>query len=156
MPLLTSAEADFTIIIFTIFWGIIIETRFVSKWTIIFNAVPLITLLSTIDFADETILFLIGYALGSIVLALCVPQHQEIKQLVGAKGYGSLSLSFFIVQFVKITPQVGSIPKIELTSQLTNMPKIELTSQVIILWVIIAVGVYFLWWRYKKWKDSST
>ena len=70
MPLLTEPSADLIIILFTILWGIVIETHFVSRWTILFNVVPLVTLLSSIDMGDTLVIALIGYAVGSIVLAL--------------------------------------------------------------------------------------
>ena len=125
MAYLTPQQADLLVILFTIFWGIIIETRFVSRWTILFNVVPLVTLLSSVDMQPDLMYFLVGYAMGSIGLAF-IPKQQNLKQLVGAKGYGSLSLSIWIFK------------------------PTNLTVEVIIIWIIFAVIVYVLWWKIRK------
>lgn len=125
MAILTEYSGDLLIILFTIFWGIVIETRFVTRHTIWFNVVPLIVLLSTIelDFGDELTYGLIGYAVGSIALSM-IPRQQEIKQLVGAKGYGSLSLALFIFRPDEYPLEVS-----------------------LGVWVAIAIAVYVTWWR---------
>ena len=124
MPLLSEPFGDLFIILFTIFWGIVIETRFVTRHTIWFNVVPLVVLLSTIELnLDDVLTYgLIGYAIGSIGLSM-VPKKQKIKQLVGAKGYGSLSLSLFIFRPSEFPLEVS-----------------------LAIWIVFAVVVYAVWW----------
>ena len=125
MPLLTSQEGELFVILFTIFWGIVIETKWVSRTTILFNVVPLVTLLSSVDMQFDLMYFLIGYTLFSIAFVF-IRKNQDVKQLVGAKGYGSLSLSIWIFK-----------------------PS-NLTFEVLVVWAVFAVIVYVLWWKFRK------
>ncbi|UVS68661.1 hypothetical protein NWT39_12240 [Nitrososphaera viennensis] len=128
MPILDPTQGAILVAIFTIFWGIIVESWFVSRWTIIFNVVPYIVMLATIELA-EWAGFLGMYLLLSIIVAL-VPEHQNLKQLFGAKGYGSLALVLTVI---------GSAN----------------SNLVYLLWLIISAPVYVAWWRVRIWKENN-
>lgn len=143
MPLLTQDQAEIGVVLFTLFWGIIVETHFVGRWTIIFNVVPLLVFLSTVDMTELLQYVLIGYAIASIVVAVWGKrffgnhkrEYNVTKQLFGAKGYGSLSASILIIQ------------------QQNNNPDFDLMT--LVLWIGIAIPTYALWYRYNRWHTKK-
>jgi hypothetical protein len=135
MPVLTSFEGELGVALFTIFFGIVVESRFASKWTILFNVVPLLFLLSSVDLPQTIEYIFVGYSFVSIALAFAVGEtlfkrkreaYNNLKQLVGAKGYGALTLA------------------IVLTGQ------DNVTWGTIALWFFMSLPIYYAWHRLRK------
>ena len=119
------------IALFTIFWGIIVESWFVSRWTILFNVVPYLVLLMTFNLGEWANL-LGWYVIISILLSL-VSGHQGLKQVVGAKGYGALSLALGLVGQENIISNPGTV---------------------YVLWFIICIPVYGAWALIRRYKQE--
>ncbi len=90
MPYLDAATGVALIAYFTMAWGIVVETRFVSRWTLWFNVVPLLVMLMQYDLG-EFAPYLIGYTLITLALVF-ITGRQWLKQLFSTKSYGALML----------------------------------------------------------------
>lgn len=91
--LFTPVQGEMLIALFAIGWGIVVESWFVSRHTIWFNIVPLIVMMTTLELNSEALRFLTGYVIISLI-AVNVSGYDWLKQLLGAKGFGVLSLIF--------------------------------------------------------------
>lgn len=128
MPAFTPEQGQFLIALFTIMWGIFIETWYVSRWTITFNVVPVLVMMTTLDLSEGMLQFLWVYAIGSIGIGV-VTGEPEIKQIVGAKGFGALSLA----------------------SGMINVDKVSF-GDVVGLWLVLCIPIYIGWWFVRRTK----
>jgi len=87
------------IAVVSISWGIIVETWYVGRWTVFFNLTPLFVIMMTQDLGDF-IWIIVGYTIFAILLSQI--NSQALRQLVGAKSYGTLTLSLALYSFAGI------------------------------------------------------
>lgn len=90
MPFIDEGTGITLIAYFSVSWGILVETRFVSRWTLWFNVVPLLVMLMQYDLG-EFAPWLIGYTLFTLALVF-VTGNQWLKQIFGTKSYSALML----------------------------------------------------------------
>lgn len=119
MSILTPVGAEILIAGVTIMWGIIVETWFVSRWTIFFNIVPLIASLAVFDGNAGIVWIMFLFLLISIPLVIV---SGKLRHIVGAKGYGTLSLNVGLLN-----------------------ANIIVADQFLVSIVITGIVVFFLW-----------
>ncbi len=134
MPLLTPVGGEILVSGFTIAWGIFVETRYVSQWTIWFSIVPLIVVLTTLNLEFVMYAFLTLFLILSIIVVHLTGNYsQPLKQFVGAKAYGTITLAIGLVE-AGLSP-FGLLPTI--------------------LYIGIFVGILFVVVLAVKWYRSS-
>jgi hypothetical protein len=114
----------------TTIWGITVETRYAGYWTIFFNVIASIVIIATVDVPSEFLVVMGIYLIVSIfAMSRNGTKSQPLKQVVGAKSFGALTIVLGIFQYFHLP-----------------LNWIRLT----ILWIGLSVVVYWLWNKYKN------
>lgn len=108
MPFLEPIFASLLISCVTIWYGITQETRFVSRGTILLNALTVFVILFSLNISSGLAFLLILYAVFGLVLRKTVGK-QYLKFWYGAKIFGSLTLAIGMVEFWQIENITGGI-----------------------------------------------
>jgi hypothetical protein len=128
LPPLTDLQAQVILALFGVFFGIVIESRFASRWTIFFNVAGLLMILSTVELSLDNYYLLGGYTAAATGIGfLKGNKYKTLKHLFGAKSYSALMLSLSLFQ-AKIIPEIAIVP----------------------VWVIIAIPIYIAWHKFRK------
>lgn len=126
MAVIDPVVGEILISFITIVWGIFVETWFVSRWTIFFNIVTLIAVLATLDLSGQVVGFLVLFLILSFG-AVGITGHQVLKQFVGAKAYGTITIA------------IGFAEKGWITDS-------QILPAMFIIAMIVGVFAFMVWW----------
>lgn len=101
MPLLTPLEGQLIIAVVTIGYGIFVEKWYVSRSSIVVNAMTWFIILFTID-VENWLLGIMGIWLLIGLALVWETGHGGFKQLFGSKVFGSLALVLGLIEWGKI------------------------------------------------------
>jgi len=133
MPVFTPIQGEFLVALFTIGWGITVESWYVSRHTIWFNVVPLLVMMTTLELSSGVLSMLFGYVIVSILLVNATGRDGHLlKQIVGAKGYGSLALTLGLFSGAE-----------------------ALTNEMYATWFVVSLVVFGLWKLVRRWKTED-
>ncbi len=139
MPLLNSFQAALGGVIVILVFGIVVEKHYVSRSTVFYNLLSFILLLASIEISYLLLSGLILYlVLGALVMKLHL---KRLFPAFGARAYGSLAL-------VLLLEGRKFIPGLE------GRGIYETFVLLVLLWIVVTSGVYFIGYLYKKhgWK----
>lgn len=126
MPYLTPIQGELLVAIVTIAIGIIVETRYVGRSSILANVLTWVVLIFTIDIEYWILIILFVWLMFG--LALCWKEGKGwAKQFFGSKVFGSLALVLGINHSIN--------------SGITGWV-------VFVLWAVVALGVFWVGRKY--------
>jgi uncharacterized membrane protein len=127
-------------------FGVWMETRYVSWWSVVGNISGLILALTTLDLEPLTLVLLIIYI--GIGIASVLKRRRKLYVLFGSKTYGSLML-------------ILGILSLQGAYQWLNQALVSLTipsqSEIVLFvtsWVAVAIPVHIIGWLYGRKKEE--
>jgi hypothetical protein len=121
-----------------IFFGIIMEKRYVSWWSVGGNALRLILTFSTLDLAPSIIIVLFVYA--SVGIACAIERWERAYFFFGSKTYGSalLVLGLFSIR--------GMYNWLNYVLVHLGSPSLSNFELFLISWLVIAITAHIVCW----------